>query len=73
MHKHLINNDIVDNVQSAYKVGHSCETDLLMVYCIMILLLLLVEEIVLLFLYLIYLLRLIQLIMIIYFVFLRNM
>ena len=29
---YLINNDIVDNVQSAYKVGHSCETALLRVY-----------------------------------------
>ena len=26
---HLINNDIVDNFQSAYKAGHSCETVLL--------------------------------------------
>ena len=25
IHDHLINNDIVDNFQSAYKVGHSCE------------------------------------------------
>ena len=29
---HLINNDIVDNFQSAYKTGHSCETALLRVY-----------------------------------------
>ena len=29
---HLINNDIVDNFQSAYKMGHSCETALLRVY-----------------------------------------
>ena len=29
---HLINNDIVDNFQSAYKAGHSCETALLKVY-----------------------------------------
>ena len=29
---HLINNDIVDNFQSAYKSGHSCETALLRVY-----------------------------------------
>ena len=29
---YLINNDIVDNFQSAYKVGHSCETALLRVY-----------------------------------------
>ena len=29
---HLINNDIVDNFQSAYKAGHSCETALLRVY-----------------------------------------
>ena len=32
IHDHLINNDIVDNFQSAYKVGHSCETALLRVY-----------------------------------------
>ena len=32
MHDHLINNDIVDNVQSAYKAGNSCEIDLLRVY-----------------------------------------
>ena len=25
IHDHLINNDIVDNFQSAYKAGHSCE------------------------------------------------
>ena len=31
-HSHLINNDIVDNFQSAYKTGHSCETALLRVY-----------------------------------------
>ena len=31
-HDHLINNDIVDNFQSAYKAGHSCETALLRVY-----------------------------------------
>ena len=24
IHDHLINNDIVDNFQSAYKAGHSC-------------------------------------------------
>ena len=29
---HLINNDIVDNFQFAYKAGHSCETALLRVY-----------------------------------------
>ena len=29
---HLINNDIVDNFQSAYKAGHICETALLRVY-----------------------------------------
>ena len=29
---HLINNDIVDNFQSAYKTGHRCETALLIVY-----------------------------------------
>ena len=29
IHDHLINNDIVDNFQSAYKAGHSCETALL--------------------------------------------
>ena len=28
IHSHLINNDIVDNFQSAYKTGHSCETAL---------------------------------------------
>ena len=32
IHDHLINNDIVDNFQSAYKAGHSCETALLKVY-----------------------------------------
>ena len=32
IHNHLINNDIVDNFQSAYKAGHSCETALLRVY-----------------------------------------
>ena len=32
IHSHLINNDIVDNFQSAYKMGHSCETALLRVY-----------------------------------------
>ena len=32
IHSHLINNDIVDNFQSAYKSGHSCETALLRVY-----------------------------------------
>ena len=31
-HDHLINNDIVDNFQSAYKAGHRCETALLRVY-----------------------------------------
>ena len=31
IHDHLINNDIVDNFQSAYKTGHSCETALLIV------------------------------------------
>ena len=25
IHDHLINSDIVDNFQSAYKAGHSCE------------------------------------------------
>ena len=30
--KYKINNDIVDNFQSAYKTGHSCETTLLRVY-----------------------------------------
>ena len=29
---HLINNDIVDNFQSTYKAGHSCEIALLRVY-----------------------------------------
>ena len=28
----MINNDIVDNFQSAYKAGHSCETALIIVY-----------------------------------------
>ena len=32
IHCHLINNDIVDNFQSAYKTGHCCETALLRVY-----------------------------------------
>ena len=32
IHDHLINNNIVDNFQSAYKAGHSCETALLRVY-----------------------------------------
>ena len=32
IHIHLINNDIVDNFQSAYKTGHSRETALLTVY-----------------------------------------
>ena len=32
IHSHLINNDIVDNFQSAYKTGHSCDTALLRVY-----------------------------------------
>ena len=32
IHSYLINNDIVDNFQSAYKMGHSCETALLRVY-----------------------------------------
>ena len=32
IHSHLIINDIVDNFQSAYKTGHSCETALLRVY-----------------------------------------
>ena len=32
IHDHLINNDIVDNFQSVYKAGHSCETALLRVY-----------------------------------------
>ena len=32
IHSHLINNDIVDYFQSAYKTGHSCETALLRVY-----------------------------------------
>ena len=32
MHDHLINNDIVDNFQSAYKAGLSCETALLRAY-----------------------------------------
>ena len=32
IHSHLLNNDIVDNFQSACKIGHSCETALLGVY-----------------------------------------
>ena len=32
MDRHLINNDIVDNIQSAYKAGNSCESALLRVY-----------------------------------------
>ena len=32
IHSHLINNDIVDNFQSAYKTGHSCETAIMRVY-----------------------------------------
>ena len=32
IHNHLISNDIVDNFQSAYKTGHSCETALLRMY-----------------------------------------
>ena len=32
IHDYLINNDIVDTFQSAYKAGHSCETALLRVY-----------------------------------------
>ena len=32
IHSHLISNDIVDNFQSAYTTGHSCETTLLRVY-----------------------------------------
>ena len=32
IHSHLINNDLVDKFQCAYKVGHSCETALLRVY-----------------------------------------
>ena len=32
IHDQLINNDIVDDFQSAYKAGHSCETALLRVY-----------------------------------------
>ena len=32
IHDHLTNNNIVDNFQSAYKAGHSCETALLRVY-----------------------------------------
>ena len=33
IHDHLINNNIVDNFQSAYKTGHSCETALLTLKC----------------------------------------
>ena len=32
IHDQLINKDIVDNFQSAYKAGHDCETALLRVY-----------------------------------------
>ena len=32
IYSHLINNDTVDNFQSAYKTGHSCKTALLRVY-----------------------------------------
>ena len=32
IHDHMINNDLVDNFQSAYKAGHGCETALLRVY-----------------------------------------
>ena len=32
IHSHLINNDIVNNFQSAYKACHSCETTLIRVY-----------------------------------------
>ena len=32
IHSHLLNNYIVDNFQSTYKTGHSCETALLRVY-----------------------------------------
>ena len=32
IHDHLINNNIVENFQYAYKAGHSCETALLRVY-----------------------------------------
>ena len=46
IHSHLINNDIVDNFESAYKACHSCDTVLLKVYNVMILLLLLVEVII---------------------------
>ena len=67
----MIINDIIDNFQSAYKAGHSCETALLRVY----------NDIVTtvsrgngaMLGYLIYLLLLIQLIMIINFVLLGNM
>ena len=31
IHSYMINNDNVDNFQSAYKMGHSCETALLRV------------------------------------------
>ena len=70
IHDHRKNNDIVDNFQSAYKAGHSCETALLRYNDIVTTIgrdngAMLV--------YLIYLLFLIQLIVIIYFVFLRNM
>ena len=32
IHDNLKNNDIVDNLQPAYKGDHSCKTDLLKVY-----------------------------------------
>ena len=71
IHSHLINNDIVDNFQSAYKTGHSCETVLLRVYNDMVTTIgrgngaMLV--------YLIYLLLLTPLIMIICFAYWKNM
>ena len=33
---YLINNDIVDKFQSAYKTGHRCETALLRVYILLL-------------------------------------
>ena len=60
---HITVNNIMDDFQSAYKAGHSCETALLRIYNDIILLLL--EKAMDLFLfYLIYLLPLTQLIMI---------
>ena len=60
IHSHLITNDIVHNLQAAYKAVHRCEK--LYLECIMIWLLLLVELMILCLFYLIYLPLFIQLI-----------